>query len=270
MKKLQYLFALLCLSLIAASSWAQDIPVRPNPPRLVNDMAGVLNANERQSLEAELEQYARSTSTQIVVVTVPSLNDYDVSDYAFRLGETWGVGQKGKDNGIVVLFKPKTAQSKGQVFIATGYGLEAVLPDATANQIVRNEMIPHFKQNDIYGGLAQACAVIKSLAAKEFTPQEYEAKHEGNSSPIAVLFILFIFFVPFILLSRSSKRGYYNAGARRSDLPFWLMMGVMNSGRRSGSWNDFSGGSGFGSSGGGGFGGFGGGSFGGGGAGGSW
>ncbi len=273
MKQLKYIIAI-CLLNLGMQSFAQDIPEKPNPPRLVNDIANVLTEKEAQVLENDLQQYARSTSTQIVVVTVLTLNGYDASDYAFQLGEKWGVGQKGKDNGVIVLFKPKTLDSKGQVFIATGYGLEGILPDATVNQIVNREMIPSFRQNDIYGGLSNACAVIKSLAAKEFTPQEYAEKQEQGLPLIILIMFLAIFLLPVVLAFYSTKNSYYAAGAKRGDLSFWMLLSaMMASNRRSGSWGNFFGGGGFsggGFSGGGGFGGFGGGGFGGGGAGGSW
>lgn len=273
MKKIYGIISI-CLLFLTLNVSAQELPSRPNPARFVNDIAGVLTPDQQQSLEYDLQQYAQTTTTQIVVVTVPTLQGYDVSDYAFQLGEKWGVGQKGKDNGIVVLFKPKTVESKGQVFIATGYGLEGILPDATVNQIIRNEMIPHFQQNDVYGGLVQACGVIKSLAAKEFTPQEY-AKQADEVPVLLPLLFLLIFLLPIIMAFSKSKQNYYTSGTKQSSLPFWLLFGasVMGSSRHSGSWNDFSRGGGSGSGGGfGGFGGgsFGGGSFGGGGAGGSW
>ena len=152
MKKI--LITLLAIFSLTAVLNAQ-IPERPNPPRLVNDFAGVLSKNEFSNLEETLESFARQTSTQIVVVTVADFDGQDKAEYAFDLGEKWGVGQKGKDNGIVVLLKPKTGNSRGEVFVASGYGLEGVLPDAIINRdVVDNEMIPRFKQNDYYGGLA--------------------------------------------------------------------------------------------------------------------
>jgi uncharacterized protein len=105
-------------------SWSQDIPAPMNPPRLVNDFAGILRGEERDALESMLRGYHDTTSTQIYVVTVNDLAGYDISDYAFRLGEKWGVGQKGKNNGVVILIKPKVGNQKGQAFIATGYGME--------------------------------------------------------------------------------------------------------------------------------------------------
>lgn len=250
--------------------FGQDIPERPDPPRLVNDLAGVLNGNQAGQLEQELSAYARQTSTQIVIVTVPSLEGYEIADYAFQLGEKWGVGQKGKDNGVVILFKPKTAEERGQVFVAVGYGLEGVIPDAVANRdIVDHEMIPRFQQGDIYGGLVNASRVIMALANREYTPQQYQEKVSSNVGGIP--FIVLLFILVLVLAIFRGRRRYYTGGG---NLPFWLLLGSMlNSGHRSGSWGSFSGGRGFsggsfGSSGG--FGGFGGGSFGGGGAGGSW
>ncbi|MFV0289998.1 MAG: TPM domain-containing protein [Mangrovibacterium sp.] len=267
MKKIKSLITSLLFVFIAMQLVAQDIPERPNPPQLVNDLASVFSPSEINTLENDLQEFARSTSTQIVVLTVPSLNGYDISQFAFQVGEKWGVGQKGSNNGVVLLFKPKTAESKGQVFIATGYGLEGILPDATVNQIIDAEMIPRFKQNDVYGGITQACSVIKSLAAKEFTPKEYAKKAESGGT--SGIFLLLVFLIPFILLFMNGNNKNYSASSKGSNLPFWLLMGLMNStGSRSGSWGGFSGGGSAGR--GGGFGGFGGGSFGGGGAGGSW
>lgn len=263
MKRILLIF--LVLTGFVAGSLAQ-IPERPVPPRLVNDFAGVLSRNEFSKLENTLEDFARQTSTQIIVVTVADLEGYDRSDYAFQLGEKWGVGQKGKDNGIVVLLKPKTSDSSGQVFVATGYGLEGVLPDAIVNRdIVDHEMIPRFKQNDYYGGLTAGLDVIMSITRGEYTAEQYKEKVEsGGAAGIPFLFILFILL--FVIFGRGRRNRFYSPGR---SLPFWLAMGMMSgSNRSSGSFGNFSSGSG--GFGGGGFGGFGGGSFGGGGAGGSW
>ena len=140
---------ILTIALLGFTFLNAQIPERPSPPRLVNDFAGVLDRNEYANLEQKLEQFARETSTQILVVTVEDLQGYDPGDFAFRLGEEWGVGQSEKDNGIVILLKPKTSNENGQIFIATGYGLEGVLPDAVVNgDIVDTEMIPQFKKDN--------------------------------------------------------------------------------------------------------------------------
>ena len=112
-----------------------QIPQRPSPPCLVNDLANVFSEEQRQELEQELVAFNDSTSNQIVIVTVNDLAGYDKMTFAQQIGETWGVGQKKQDNGIVILLKPKN-ETKGEVFIAAGYGLEGALPDAICKRIV--------------------------------------------------------------------------------------------------------------------------------------
>jgi uncharacterized protein len=244
-----------------------QIPERPSPQRLVNDFAGVLDKGEVNQMEGALAQFAKETSTQIVVVTVTDLQGYDKADFAQRLGEKWGVGQKANDNGLVVLLKPKTENSRGEVFVATGYGLEGVLPDAIVNNtVVNNEMIPRFKQNDYLGGLAAGINVMMDITRGEYTAENYEEKVAGGGGGGSIIGLIF-FIGLFVLLGRGRSRRFYSPG---SSLPFWLAMGMLSgSNRSSGSFGNFSSGSGsFG--GGSSFGGFGGGSFGGGGAGGSW
>ncbi len=257
------------LSVFVLSVFAQDIPERPNPPRLVNDLANVLSDQEEQQLESELVQFDQSTSTQITIVTVPSLEGNEISDFTFRLGEKWGVGSKDKNNGIVVVFKQKTGNEKGEVFVAVGYGLEGIIPDAVANRtVVENEMIPRFKNNDIFGGLYAGTKVLMSLAAQEYTAQDYQQKAGGKKSEGGAFFIIILVIIVLVSLFKGGRGRHYNGG---SSIPFWIALSLLGSGNRGGgSFGGFSGGSGGFGGGGGGFGGFGGGSFGGGGAGGSW
>ena len=173
-------FFVLLLLFSAFGLKAQDeFPQRPEPPRLVNDLAGMLSGGEQQQLEAKLVQFGEQTSTQIAIVTVPTLSGYDRADYAYRLAEKWGVGQKGKNNGILILVKPKTANEKGEIFVAVGYGLEAVVPDAIAHRtIVNTEILPAFKVGDYFGGLDRATTVLMSLTSGEFTADQYQKKAE--------------------------------------------------------------------------------------------
>lgn len=264
------LFALLLIvQAVLSTLFAQDIPDKPVPPRLVNDFAGMLSSQEVNALEQKLVAFNDSTSTQIAVVTVTDLNGYDIADYAQRLAEKWGIGQKGRDNGVLVLVKAKTAGSNGEVFVAQGYGLEGVIPDITAAEIIDQEIVPAFRNGDYYGGIDRATNTLMSLARGEFTAEQYgqrgrSTKKDGPGSLFVIIFIV-------ILITILSRRGGRGGGRGRrltsgSDLPFWLLMSMLGSGGRShrGSWGGFSGG------GGGGFGGFGGGGFGGGGARGSW
>jgi uncharacterized protein len=248
------------------------IPEKPSPPRLVNDLAQMLSDNEVNSLEQKLVDFANSTSTQIVVVTVPSLNGEDKAMVATEIGHKWGVGQLDKDNGIVILIKPKTTDSKGEVDIAVGYGLEGVIPDAIAKRIVENEIIPEFKQNNYYTGLDKAINVIMQLSLGEYTAREYDKRTKSDALPGGIFFIIILLFFFLNIIGGVRSAGKRSIGR---NIPFWILLSMLGSGsssrsRQSGSnWGNFSSGSGnFG--GGGGFGGFGGGGFGGGGAGGSW
>ena len=247
---------------------AQDIPDPMQPPRLVNDFAGILSSDEVNRLENKLVAFNDSTSTQIAVVIVKSLNGYDKNDYAQRLGQKWGIGQKGKQNGIVVLVKPKYPQEKCEVSIQSGYGLEGILPDITCKRIVENEKIPRFQEGDYYGGIDKATSTIISITKGEYTADQYN-KRKNKSSPYGILVPFIIMAVVFFLI-RGSRGGTHSVG---KNIPWWtalFLLGSMGRGH-SGSWGDFQSGSGgFGGGGGGGFGGFGGGGFGGGGAGGSW
>lgn len=264
MKKI-FIILIALLGFVSVSN--AEIPERPTPQRLVNDFAGVLTKSESDQMEVALTQFARETSTQIIVLTVPDLDGYDKADYAQRVGEKWGVGQKGEDNGLVVLMKPKTSDSRGEIFIATGYGMEGVLPDAVLNNaVVDNEMIPRFKQGDNFGGLAAGINVIMDISRGEYTAENYQESVNSGSGGSSIVFIMLLFAGLISLFGRGRRRRFYSPGR---SLPFWLAMGMMSGGSRSsGSFGNFSSGSG--SFGGGGFGGFGGGSFGGGGAGGSW
>lgn len=261
--KTLFLFAILVI--LSGIGHAQGtIPEKPNPPRLVNDFAQILSPEQLQSLESKLVAFSDSTTVQIVVVIVPSLGGMEKADFANQLGEKWGVGGSKSDNGFVVLVKPKTASENGAAFISTGYGVEALVPDATAFDIVDKEMIPAFRQNDYYGGINAATNVLMSLMKGEFKADAYGKKNKKGSSAV---FVLIIILVIIFLISRNNNnhRTINRSGAGGAMLFPWLMMGGGGFGGGSGG-----GGGGFGGGGGGGFGGFGGGSFGGGGAGGSW
>jgi uncharacterized protein len=256
MKKLRYFLPLFLLFTLAAL--AQDIPPRPSPPRLVNDLADQLNGTEEAELERKLVAYNDSTSTQIAVVIVPTVEPYAIADYAFKLGREWGVGQEGKNNGIVLLWAPNDRK----VFIATGYGMEGAIPDAIAKRIVSQEIIPEFKNQMYYRGLDRGVDALMRYAAGEYQAEASDGSEEGF--PPGLLVFLFVFFIIlFIILRNRGGGGSGGRGYRSSGGPIiWPYSTHSGWGSSSGSWGG--GGSG------GGFGGFGGGSFGGGGAGGDY
>lgn len=268
-------FTFLLLTINLSIAQEDCFPAKPEKQRLVNDFAGLLEPAQQQQLERELVNFNDTTSIQIAVVTVKSLCSYDRASFAFQLGEQWGVGDKEFNTGVVVLVKPKVKREKGQVFIATGYGMEGVLPDATNSRIVQNEMIPRFKKNDYFGGIAAAARVIMEISGGEYSAENYNQDNKKSSKPFPVLpFIILLFFVGLMLAGTVRRASKY---AKTNDVGLWTALFLMGSmsGRHRGHYSNFSSGrGGFGGSGGfgggGGFGGFGGGSFGGGGAGGSW
>lgn len=238
---------------------ANAIPQKPK--QLVNDYAQVLTENEVNALERKLVQFDSQTSTQIAIVTVKDLEGMAAIEMATRIMEQWGVGGK-QDNGIVIVFKPKTANSNGQIAITTGYGVEHLVTDALAKQVVEYDFIPHFRNNDLYAGFDAGTDVLMSLSKGEFTGEQYlEGQQHGNSGR-SYIFIIFVIIYILSRLGRSRRFGQMSSGG--SSLPFWLLLGMTGgSSRGGGSFGDFS-------SGGGSFGGFGGGMGGGGGASGSW
>ncbi len=253
---------LLCLLLLVCANLKAQLPRRPEPPRLVNDLAGILTRGQVDQLETLLVNYNDTTSTQIVVLIVNDLQGYDVAQYATEIGQSWGVGQGNQDNGAVVLVKPKTSDSNGQVNISVGYGLEQYITDAAAQRIIDQEMIPSFKEGNYFSGILKAVQVMMDLCSGKFTSKEYT---DDKAQALAGFLFLVIIGVIIYLIKRKGQ-SYSRSGAGSMWIP-------SSRGYRTGGFS--SGGShhgGF-SSGGshhGGFSGFGGGHFGGGGASGSW
>jgi uncharacterized protein len=236
-------FSTIALALLVSfGSFALEVP--PNPNRLVNDYAGVLGSSKANRLESKLRSYMDTTSTQIAVVTIPSLEGDDLFDFSQRLAEKWGIGGGENDNGVLLLVSIKDRAIR----IHTGYGTEGAIPDAIAKRIIENEIKPAFRQNDYFFGIDRATnAMIQALAGEyKGTPQK---KGRGPASFIPFVVILLIFIIG---SWRRRYTGYSSRGRGYYGTPFI---------------GGFGGGS---SSGGGGFSGFGGGGFGGGGASGGW
>ena len=173
------LLGLVVWAAAAGLAGAQQIDVVPPQDRLVNDRAGMLSASQVQQLEQKLRRYADTTSTQIVVVTIPSLDGAPASMYATQLGREWGVGQQGQDNGVVIL----VSEGDREVFIATGYGLEGAIPDAIASRIVRNIIRPAFRQGDFFAGLDRASDAL--IEAGSSRPPK--RSHSTNRTAASIL-----------------------------------------------------------------------------------
>jgi uncharacterized protein len=261
LRNLLLLFATLGLLAAAWSSPAlaqrYDFPPKPDGPVL--DQGDLLSGGEERALARKLSAYEDTSSTAVVVVTLQSLNGAPVDDYAISLGRAWGVGQEGKDNGVVVL----VSESDRKMFIATGYGVEGALPDAIANRIVERVMTPAFRQGEFYAGLDRGTDAIIQATAGEYTTDESVASSssdDGISTTLIYIFLILAYFVGSSFWGRGRGKGAKKSRRRHGGMPVIIWGGGGSHG-----------GGGFGGGGGGGgFGGFGGGSFGGGGAGGSW
>jgi uncharacterized protein len=252
---------------------AQDIPPKPNPPARVNDFAHVMTSDQVATLEQKLIAFNDSTTSDIVIVTVPDIGDAAIEDYALKILRTWGVGDKKNNNGVVILADIKDHK----VYIATGYGLEGAIPDATAKEIVDNEIVPNFREGNYYRGFNQATDALIRAAAGEYKAPEGNGQrrrsHGSGGNGIGVIVIIVIILI--IIFRRrggGGGGGYYGGGGFLPFL-FGTMLGSSLGrggwgGGGSGGWSGGDSGGGWG--GGGGGGGFGGGSGGGGGAGGSW
>lgn len=245
MKKLLTIFFLLIVALsnsIAFShdAHAKDIVEPMSPPQLVNDFAGMLNAADKAALEEKLLSYNDSTTTQIYIVTIDSLNDYSIEDYALQVGRSWGIGQKDKNNGILILL----SKSDRKIDIEIGYGLESYVTDYESKHIIDDIISPAFKQNNYYEGLDNATNTLFSLL--QGTPDHSTEAMDNNTQekkiPVWIIVIIILFIIYLMIKFPTATR-----------IAFMILS---SGGSSSGSSNGFGGG--------------GGGSFGGGGSSGSW
>ncbi len=258
-------FLLLLFLVLCQPVFSQKIENRPQPPQAVNDFGNFLEPFQKDALEQKVRAYNDSTSSAIVIVTVPSLNGYDIAEVALKYLRDWGIGTKEKNNGILILVSKEERKAR----IETGYGMEGVLPDILAKQIIDDRMTPYFKENDYYRGFDNAVDAIIQAAAGEYKADpESQNRGKGGIPTIIILVVLFFIIMSFFkggggggnYMSRRGSRGL-------GGLPWWMIGSMMGGG--SGRGGGFGGG-GFGGGGGGGFGGFGGGGGGGGGASGGW
>ncbi len=274
LKKLLSLFVLL----VVVSLMSAQIPPAPVPPRLVNDFVGVLTSNQLEKLEHRLVDFNDTTSNMICVVIVDDMGDYSEHDFAYEIGEKWGVRSRttGKRNGVVMLVKVKRNERDfGAAYIATGYDLEAVLPDAFCKDVADNTMIPRFKEGDYYQGIVDALDIIQPIVAGEITIKEYEDRQRAEALKVFGIVVgsIVLLFVLLIILDRKNRKNGGNGTGRKvdgKDVMKWILIGSLIGRGQGNSSGGYSGG-GYSGGSSGGFGGFGGsGGFGGGGGGGRW
>ncbi len=190
------LMTVLCYFLLSSPLFALQIPSRPEG--YVSDYAQMLSPSTRASLEEKLRRFEEETSNQVVVVTFPSLEGEVLEDFSIRLAEKWKIGQKGKDNGVILLIFKNDRKAR----IEVGYGLEGALPDATCKLIIENEIVPRFRQGKFDEGIKKA--VEATLAAtKGESVSEPRQKADENVWDIVKILLLLSFLAlvhPVILL----------------------------------------------------------------------
>lgn len=241
------------------------IPEKPSFQTSVYDYAKVLNPEEKAQLEEKLIRYSDSTSTQIVVITIESLKNEDVSQLATKWAHTWGLGQAKEDNGVIILL----AKNERKIAINPGYGLEDRLTAGIGGEIIRNIIIPEFKAGSYYKGLDKGADALFDVFKGKYKGERKETKEKSFPIfPIIVIVVILLF-----LFSRNKGGGSGNSGNRGGGVgPSLLDVIILSSLGRGGGGSGFGGssGGGFGGGGGGFGGGFGGGGFSGGGSSGSW
>lgn len=242
MKKLLLIF----FSILACMASAQ-VAKRPYPPRLYNNLSAqfpdFLNRQEAAQLEEKLEQFSNETSNQICVVIVDDLNGYEASEYAFKLGNEWGVGKADKDNGIVILIKPTESGGGRDLFIATGSGLEGAIPDLATKRIRETEMTPYLKQGEYYTALDKGTDVLMKLAKGEIDVKDYTRYTDTRNKGASAIIILVIVIIILRSIFRGGGGGSTLSSAGRAI--FWGSMlggGGRGGGSSSGGWGGFGGG----------------------------
>jgi len=241
MKKwLLLFFFLLSFSGQPLIAWAGDFPL---PQGAVNDFAGVIDPSYRRMMVNIAEEVLTKTGFALVVVTVETIGDNTVEDYANRLYEAWGIGKKGEDKGVLIFL----ALKERKVRIETGYGAEGILPDGLVGEILDRYAIPYLRAGEYGKGLTNAVAAVAEVIARdahvEITGIPKGVSARPRNYPLVLNKWIFIILIPLFLILMATRRG--------RELLFWLLFMSMMGGGRGG---------------GGGFGGFGGGSSGGGGA----
>lgn len=255
---LPHVLAAALLLLAAFQAHADTLPVPELTGRVI-DQANILSTSDESRLAGKLSDLESKTSIQLVVVTLASLQDRPIEDWGLTLGRTWGIGQKGEDSGALLIVAPNDRELR----IEVGYGLEGTLPDATADAIIRNVIIPRFKAGNMADGIADgvdAIIAVLSGTGEEFTPSRRELVGQTMSN-WAPLFFMGLFIVMMIVAQFRSRRRRRGGRYYRNSSGGWLLIDGNDRGRGGGFRGGFGGGGGFSG---------GGGSFGGGGASGRW
>lgn len=244
-------FAALAVLAFAVPAAAQTFPELTS--RVVDD-ADIIDIPTEAEIDRKLAELEQKTTSQLVVVTVPSLQGYEIEDYGYRLGRHWGIGQKDKDNGALLIVAP----NERKVRVEVGYGLEGTLTDAVSALIIQNAILPRFRAGDMAGGISRGVDDLIQVIGgdTQYAEQAAAQRQEAPEGSDLVFNIIIFVFVAFYLWRLFARRGRSNLRRRRrgSSLPWIIPTGGWSSGGGFGGGGGWSSGGGF-SGGGGGFGG---------------
>lgn len=202
----KYLFVLLLI----LSQFVYSLNV-PKLRSRINDYAAILNPTEEKDLERLLENAENKTTSQFVLLTIPTLEGEVLEDFSIRVAETWKIGQREFDNGVILLI----SMAEKKIRIEVGYGLESILTDAKCGYIIRNIIVPSFKKGDYYGGISQGLKSITGIVNREFDISPEELKRFKKSKKKSHFPIGLIIFIIIILL------GLFRGGKGRGGSIFW-------------------------------------------------
>ncbi len=223
-----FLFLLLSALLFSRSALAVDVPERP--PGRITDLTNTLSPAEIASLDRKLADFERQTTNQIAVLMIPSLEGDSLEDYSIRLAEKWKIGQKGRNNGVILLI----VKNDRKLRIEVGYGLEGALPDAMAGTIIRNEIAPRFRGGQFYEGVEAGIQAIMAATKGEYKAPKKRQRASNVPPWTFFLPIILIFGITMVMNFIGRKRHYHSGGSRG-----WTSGGGFFGG---GSWGDSGGG----------------------------
>jgi len=208
------------LLLLIASPLARALEVPPLRGR-VNDYAGVMSQDQARTLESQLAQFEQETGHQIAVLTIPTLAGEDIEGFSIRVAENWKIGKKGFDNGVILLVAVKDRKLRLEV----GYGLEGVLPDAIADRIIRDYIVPRFRAQDYAGGVIAGIDAVQKVIKQEPLPESARKPNQAPRSGFNSLAMFAIAFVIFALMAfssgRRSRNQMWSGRGRRYPPIFW-------------------------------------------------
>jgi len=216
--------------LVASPARAQSFP---KPAGRISDFANVISADVETALDRRIDQLEQKTSSEIAVVTVTSLDGMSVEDYANKLFKAWGVGQAKQDNGVLVVVAPTDRSMR----IEVGYGLEGVLPDGLAGQIIRDDFVPQFRDGNYSGGINAGVNHVIDIVEKHqvLTPEELAKFNESNSGDAPPYWLIIPFFGLFVTIGATmaglgirTKTGFpLLFGSLFGGMPFLMSLAFM-------------------------------------------